>query len=250
MKLRNLILLGVASFAVTAIWKMPASFAYQFLPQDKVKLQGLSGTVWDGKVKQATINNMSLSNIAWTVNVIETLSRFSLISDVSITDADVTANGLLGISPSQTITLDNTQVETTGAFITKLQKMVKLSGDISSHIRHLSVSKGELPVLDANILLKQGALIAPMRIAAVGDYSIVVEPTDNGLNAKISSNEAPLQLSGDATIDHKWNYNTNINIKPTKTAGKGLVNVLKLAGKPAKDGSIPIKQKGQLKPFY
>lgn len=250
MKLRNLIILGLVSFSAAALWKMPASFASQFLPEDTVKLQGLTGTVWNGKAKEASFNDISLKNVSWSINLLESFSSFSLKSDIDIVDSDITANGLFGVNSSQTITLENAQVETTGAFIGNFQKMIKLKGDISSNIRSLSLSKGELPKLDANILLKQGTLVAPMNISPAGDYSIAVEPVDNGLKAKISSNEAPLQLGGEANIDDKWNYTTDINIKPTKTAGKGLVNVLKLAGKPAKDGSIPIKQKGQLKPFY
>ncbi len=251
MKLRNLILLGIASFTVTAIWKTPASFAYQYLPHDNVQLQGLSGTIWKGEADELISKKINLHNITWSFNLLKSLSSFSLKTDIEIQDTELTVKGLVGINMAQTISLDHTQVETTGAFISKMQKIAKLNGDIKGNINHFELAKGELPELEATYQWQQGTLIAPIRIQPAGDYAIRISPSDNGLDAKISSNNAPLALSGTAKIDKKWQYTTDIKIKAANASAKGTMNILRMAvGKLEADGSAVIKQKGQLKPFY
>ena len=251
MKLRNLILLGISSFSITAIWQTPASFVYQHVPQDKVQLHGLSGTIWSGEADEMISKKLSLNNISWSVNVLESLMSLSLQTDIKIQDSELSLDGLFGISPTQTISLKNTNFKTTGVFISKLQKMAKLSGDISGNVRYLQLAKGKLPELDANYQWKQGTLAAPIRIQPAGDYAIRVSPNDNGLTAKISSKNAPLALSGTAKINKEWKYNTDITIKPANASAKGTMNILRMAvGKLEADGSAVIKQQGQLKPLY
>ena len=251
MKPRNLILLGVTSFVITAIWNTPASFVYQYIPHNNVQLQGLLGTIWKGEADEVISKNITLNNISWSFNPLESLKSFSLKTDVVIQDSELTANGLVGINIAKTISLNNTQFETTGVLISKVQKIVKISGDIKGNISHFALIKGELPELEATYQWKQGRLIAPIRIQPAGDYTIHITLNDNGLNANISSNDAPLALSGTAQIDKKWQYSTDIKIKPAHASAKGTMNILRLAvGTLETDGSAIIKYKGQLEPFY
>lgn len=251
MKLRNLILLGITSFSATAIWNTPATFAYQYLPLKNIQVNGLTGTIWNGEAKEVITKKLTLNNISWSVDLLKSLTSLALKSKLEIQDPDITFKGLAGFNISQTISLDDAQIETTGAFASKFQKLAKLSGDIKGNIKHFEMAKGELPVLDANYHWKQGELLSPMRIRPAGDYSIIIKPSDKGLTANIGSSNAPLELSGDAKIDTNWKYKTNIKIKAANASGKGTMNIIKMTGiKLEKDGSAIIKQQGQLKAFY
>jgi general secretion pathway protein N len=251
MKLRSLILLGITGFSATALWNLPAAFAYQYMPQKSIQINGLEGTVWNGKAKELVTQHITLNNISWSVDLLESVMSLGIKSNIDIQDPDLTFKGLAGMSINQTISLDNAFFETSGAFASTLQKIAKLNGDIKGNIKYLELAKGELPVLDANFYWKQGELISPIRLKPAGDYSIIIKPSHNGLTANISSNNAPLTLSGDAKIDTNWKYKTNINIKAAMASGKGTMNMIKmLVGKLEKDGSAIIKQHGQFKPFY
>ncbi len=251
MKLRNLILLGIASFSVTAIWNTPATFAFQYLPLKNIQVNGLTGTLWNGEAKEIISKQLTLNNISWSVDLLKSMTSLALKSTLEIQDPDITFKGLAGFNISQTISLDDAQFETTGAFASKFQKLAKLSGDIKGNIKHFEMAKSELPILDANFQWKQGELISPMRIRPAGDYSIIIKPSDKGLTANIGSNNAPLELSGDVKIDKEWKYKTNITIKAANASGKGTMNIIKMSGiKLEKDGSAIIKRQGQLKAFY
>lgn len=251
MKLRHLILLGITSFSVTALWNLPATVAYHYIPHNNLQISGLKGTVWRGEAEEITIQQVTLNTISWSIDLLKSLSSFALKSNVEIQDPDLTFKGLAGINISQTLSLEDAFIETKGTFISKFQKLAKLSGNIKSDIKHLEVAKETLPIVDATLHWKQGKLLSPLLIQPAGDYSITVIPTDKGLTAKISSANAPLALSGNAKINHEWNYTTNITIKAAAASGKGTMNIIKIAtGKLEKDGSAIIKQEGKLKPFY
>ncbi len=251
MKLKSLILLSILSFGIAALWKMPASFAYQYIPQGNIQAQGLSGTIWKGEAKQMSLNKIVLQNISWSVDPLKSLTSLALKSKLQIQDPNLNLNGLVGINMSQTLTLDNMSIEANGAFASKFQKLAKISGDIKANINHLELIKGQLPIMDATIQWQQGELLAPIKIRPAGNYSILITPNDQGLKAKISSHKAPLILSGEANIDKKWKYNTHINIKAATRANRGLMNMLKMVvGKLEPNGSALIKQQGQLKAFY
>ena len=251
MKVSNLILLGIVSFGGAVLWKMPASFAYQYAPHGNLQAQGVSGTIWNGEAKQVTLKKIKLDNVSWTIDPVKSLMSLGLISQIKIQDPDLSMNGRAGINFNQTISLENTQIEASGTFISRLQKLAKIKGAIKANITQLELEKGQLPRLDATLQWKQGELIAPIRVRPAGDYSIIVTPNDNGLNAKISSQQAPLILSGDVNIGNDWKYKTNIKIKAATAANKGIMNMLKMVvGKLERDGSAIIKEQGQLKPFY
>ena len=251
MKLRNLILLGITSFSATAIWNMPATFAYQYLPLKNIQVNQLTGTIWNGKAKEIITKQLTLNNISWSVDLLRSMTSLALKSTLEIQDPDITFKGLAGFNISQTVSLDDAQFQTTGAFASKFQKLAKLSGDIKGTIKQFEMAKGELPVLDANCQWKQGELISPMRIRPAGDYSLTIKPSDKGLTANIGSSNAPLELSGDMKIDKEWKYKTNIKIKAANASGKGTMNIIKMTGiRLEKDGTAIIKQQGQLKAFY
>ncbi|MCK5902754.1 MAG: type II secretion system protein N [Cocleimonas sp.] len=253
MKVRNLILLGISSFTIAAIWKTPASFAYQYLPVKAVQLNGISGTIWNGEIKDLQYKKLNLNNITWSVDPLKSLQSLSLKTHLEIQDPDLTLKGLMGIDIDQTLMMEDTQVETNGAFVSRLQKIAKLTGDFSATINYFSLAKGQLPELDAHYQWKRGKLIAPIRISSAGDYSVVVTSSNKGLNAKISSSAAPLAIKGEANIDKEWVYNAHVNIAPSNDnpSSKGIMNMLRMAtGQLEADGSAVIKQQGKAKPFY
>lgn len=251
MKTRNLILLGVASFAVAALWKTPASFVTNVLPDDQLQATGLSGTIWNGQAQQVTINKTVLQNVSWSVKPLASLLSLSLKSNFTVDDPQIKANGIVGYGLGNTLSLSDTRFDTNGEFISRFIKLAKIKGDLLGQIKAFSLSKGELPEVEAVYQLQQGELIAPMRIQPTGDYKVAVSPQGTGLIANLSSNEAPLELSGNATIDEQWNWQTDIKIKPAAGANPGIMNVLKMAaGKLEADGSAVIRQKGQMTPVY
>jgi general secretion pathway protein N len=251
MKPRKLLLLGITIFSATALWNIPAAFVYQYAPTKMVQVNGISGTVWNGTAEEVVTKKITINNISWSINLLKSLTSLSIKSDIEIEDPDLTFRGLAGVSLSQTFTLEGVQFESNGAFVSKLQKFAKLNGEIKGSIQNFELAKGKLPVLEASYHWKQGELLSPMRIRPAGDYSIIVTPSDKGLIAKLSSNQAPLILSGNASIGTDWKYNTNIKIKAASASSKGIMNLLKLSlGRLEKDGSAIIKHQGQLEPFY
>jgi len=77
-------------------------------------------------------------------------------------------------------------------------------------------------------------------------YRAVIQPVNKDLDINLSSKEAPIELNGIIKLQNNWKFDTNLS---TKSNNAGLMAMMKFAGKPQKDGTILIKQKGDLKPF-
>ena len=79
-----------------------------------------------------------------------------------------------------------------------------------------------------------------------GNYKAIVSPSSGDLDIKLSSNEAPVELDGDIKLIKDWTYTTNIVAKSNEP---GIAAMLNLAGQKQSNGSVLIKNKGDLSPF-
>ncbi len=246
--MKKIIFIGILSFLLAAIWQLPLSFAKPYAEKmiDGLKLEEVSGTIWNGKSQRLTANNIYLGKANWKVDPIKSLKSFSLKSTFSIKSDDITASGFAGLTPTKQLILDDTTFQISANYLNKLQKQAVLAGDISGKLKHAVLDELNLPEIDGNIDWKEASVTSPLLKLPAGDYHSVITPNDAGLKILLSSTDAPAELNGEITLNKEWIYQTDINIKAKE---KGLAAMLGLVGKKLSDGSVQVKKKGDLKPF-
>jgi len=245
--MKKIIFLGIISFLLAAIWQLPLSFAKPYVEQNikNLKLDGVSGTIWQGEAQNLNIQDTNLGKVKWRVQPLQSLLSLSLKSSFNIKSPDLSANGVAALTPAKNIILNDTLFDLDSNYINKLQANVQLSGDINGSIKYAEIEQQKVPHIDAVINWKGGALQKPI-ILEPGDYHAVVKPESDNLNIKLTSSEAPIELNGDIVVNKEWLFETNISTKAKKPSVRAMLN---LAGKPQKDGTTLIKHKGDLKPF-
>ena len=245
--MKKIIFIGLLSFLAAALWQLPLSFANPYIAKyvNGVKLQDVSGTVWNGEAKHLIANNIDFEKVKWTVKPLQSLTSLSLKFDFDIKGQDLNANGLAGITPSRTLILDKTQFELNASYLNKRQRFAKLSGDIKGNIKHAELHQKDLPIVNGIIDWKEAALNSPIKLTQ-GDYHAIITPESGDMNIKISSSDAPVELSGEIKLNKEWIYNTDLKLKSDDPSINSMIGLL---GKKHSDGSINIKQKGDLKPF-
>ncbi len=245
--MKKIIFIGLLSFLAAALWQLPLSFAKPYAEKyvQGVKLQGVSGTVWNGEAQNLTANNMEFGKVNWSVKPLQSLTSFSLKFDFDVKGQDLTANGLAGITPSKTLILDKTTFDINASYLNKKQRYAKLSGDIKGTIKHAEINQKDLPIINGIVDWKEASLKSPIRLAQ-GDYHAVITPEDNGMNINLSSSDAPVELRGVIKLNKEWLYDTDLDIKSTDP---GLHSMIGMLGKKQPNGMFKIKQKGDLKPF-
>ncbi len=245
--MKKIIFLGLISFLLAALWLLPLSFAKPYAEKyvNGLQLENVSGTVWNGKVGNFTIANTNLEKVDWKVKPLESLTSLSLKVAFTINSTDLTANGLAGLTPSQTLILDDTQFDLNAKYINTLQKNAKVSGDIKGNISHVEIDQQNLPLVNAVIDWKEAAVNSPIKLAQ-GDYKAIITPESGNLAIKLTSSDAPMELDGKITLNKEWLYDADVNLK---SSDPGLDGMLGLLGKKQADGKVNVKKKGDLKPF-
>ena len=245
--MKKIIFIGLLSFLLAAIWQLPLSFAKPYAEKlvKGLKMEGVSGTIWNGKADRFTIKKTYLGQVSWKVKPIKSITSLSLKLTFDISGASLTATGLAGITPNQKLILDNTKFDLNATYLNKLQKYAKLAGEIKGDIQHAELDQKNIPMIKGIIDWKNGAMSSPMKLAP-GDYKAIISPDSGDLLIKLSSFEAPAELNGKIKLNKEWIYNTDLNLK---SSDKSITPMLGLLGKKQANGSIQIKNIGDLKPL-
>ena len=248
--MKKIIFLGLLAFLFAALWYLPLSIIKPYAEQSikGLKLNGASGTAWNGEVKQLIVNNANFENITWKVKPLKSLASFSLKFDFDVKGHELTANGLASITLGKTVIIEDTKFELDAALINKQQKRARLSGEMKGSIKHAVLNKQDLPLIDGLVDWNNAAVSSPLiKLAQQGNYHAIITPGDSSdLNIQLRSSDAPMELSGKITLNKEWLYNTNLNIK---TNDANLAAIIGMVGKKQANGMINIKKKGDLKPF-
>jgi general secretion pathway protein N len=245
--MKKIIFLGLLAFLAAALWQLPLSYAKPYAEKyvRGLKLNDVSGTVWNGEAKQLTANNTNFEKVKWNVKPLKSLTSLSLKFDFDVNGRDLKATGLAGITPSKNLVLDNTTFSLNASYLNKQQRFAKLTGDIKGTIKHATLNQRDLPMIDGVIDWKEAAVSSPIKLAQ-GDYHAVITPDADKLNIQLTSSDAPVELGGKITLNKEWIYNTDLNIKAIDA---NLAPMMGLLGKPQANGAVNVKRKGDLKPF-
>ncbi|MEB8432383.1 type II secretion system protein N [Cocleimonas sp. KMM 6892] len=245
--MKKIIFFGLIAFLLAAVWQLPLSIAQPYLEKTVkgLSLGPTSGTIWNGEAKEFTLNNNSLGEVNWKIQLLKSLTSFKLKSYFKVQGKDINAEGIAGIGTNKQLSFDDTTFDINSDYINKLQKNAKLSGNITGDISHATLSEKEVPQIKGIIDWKDGALSSPIKLGP-GNYKAIVSPLSGDLDIKLSSNEAPIDLSGDIKLIKDWTYSTNISAKSSEP---GIAAMLNLAGKKQANGSVTIVNKGDLSPF-
>jgi len=246
--MKRIIILGIVIFLLAVLLKTPARLISSQLPKNSpVTLHGVTGSLWKGDAQQLLVNGVNLGTINWTVSALGLLTGGAK-GDFTVKGKEFTASGQYKASVSKTLTLNDAQFTTTGRFINQFQKYGTLNGDFRGSIDYLEMAITEPlnpPVLSALINWEQGGLTSPIKLVE-GNYQIKIESESEGeLVAKITANDAPVDIKGNIVLDDKWQYQTDLKLKTTPK-GQNLQGMMSMIGRVQPDGYFHIKEKGKL----
>ena len=246
--MKKIIFLGLLSFSLAALWLLPLSFVKPYAEKHikGLKMEDVSGTIWNGESGKFTINNESLGHVRWKVKPLESLTALSLKSSFNIDDSVFKAHGIATITPQKKLLLDNTYFELNASYFNKLQKQATLKGNITGNIKHAVLIEKTLPEIKGTVDWKEASVTSPLVKLDTGDYRAVISPDSGDMKILLSSSDAPAEIRGKIKLNKEWIYETDLSIK---TNNNGLGAMLELLGKKQTNGSVLVKNKGDLKPF-
>lgn len=248
MKKKHYILIAVVAYFFLLIATIPAKPVIdQINTHTSLNIQGVSGTLWQGKAYLVTVNNdTTLKNSSWSVSSWKLLIG-QLAADVEthLLGNDIKSEIGATLLGSYFINQLNARIDAKDVAQLAAIPLAQLSGPMSIDIEHASWSKGELPsatgVIDWN-----NAEVTVADTVSLGKVTITMIEADQ-LYADIKNQGGDISIAGNARLEPEANYAVDITLTPTAATNNNIKQSLVMFAKQQPGGIYLFKNSGSLK---
>jgi len=203
MRTFKLILLGLVTFAITALWLTPAAFVAPYIERaaPNVKITNASGTIWNGEATSVQANNFDLGAVDWKLRPLKSLLSLSLVTDLTVEGNELNASGNVAYGLDQSIKLNTVKFDADAGMIKRFQPKSEdnaLVAEISSVDSPLSL-EGKASINNAwqyqsDIIAKASPGLNPMIMNLLRPVAGNNPGPDGSLRINRKGQIAPLQL--------------------------------------------------------
>ncbi|MGB1310916.1 MAG: type II secretion system protein N [Leucothrix sp.] len=251
MRTFKLILLGLITFLITAIWLTPAAFVAPYIERfaPNVQINHASGTIWNGQAGSVRVNQFDLGRVNWKAHPFKSLFSLAVVTDFEVNGRELNATGNAAYGHDRSIQLSTVQFDAEASIVKRFQPQVGLTGNLQGLIDDAQIKPGGFPSINGLVNLVQLGIVFPS--VAPGNYRADISSENDTLIANISSADSPLSLSGKASINSAWQYESDLIAKANAGLNPMVMNLLRpVAGNnPNPDGSLRINRKGKIAPI-
>ncbi len=247
MKKRHYLLTAVIAYFVFLIATIPAKPVIDLVNGNSpVTIQGVSGTLWNGKAYIVSFENIQLKKTEWSFNLWK-LFIGSIAIDINsrFSGNDIAAQ--LGTSFTGRYFINDLSAKISAQAMTEIANIpiAQLDGMISLNIEHAQWKQGELPLATGEIKWTAAA-ITVAETASLGNISILLNETDELLTAEISNQGGDIKVTGSAGLVPEADYIVDIKLLPTATANNNIKQSLGMFTQKQANGEYTLKKTGSL----
>ncbi len=249
MKKRVYIFTAVASYLILLIATIPASLITKTVNNSGiVTIQGISGSLWNGKAYTILINNnFELKNTRWSFSLWRILTgKIAIDINGQYLENDISAE--IGTSFLGRYFIKNLQAKIPAQKVMQLVNipLVQISGLINFNIDHAQWKQGELP-LATGVINWNNAQVTVADTVPLGNVSITLRESEQQLlNAEIKNQGGDIKINGMAELVPEADYTINIKLLPTASASDNIKQSLGLIAKKQNNGEYLLNYSGPL----
>ncbi|MBD1576005.1 type II secretion system protein N [Vibrio sp. S11_S32] len=247
-------------FLVVFIWSViahiPASWVYNQLaipanviPRN-VKLQGVSGTIWEGSVQQLEVERQQFGSLYWDFEPSHLLMakvqfkvRFGQNSELKLAgkgDVGVGFSGAYANNFVASVPIDKLVQQL------KLQVPVDLSGRLELSLRHFNYAQPWCESGDGNLVWTQGQIDSPIGSITPGPVIANLSCKQQVVDAKGKQNSEQVSSQFSINLNKKSQYKLTAWFKPGAKFPESMGKQLRWLGKPNGEGQYPFTFSGKL----
>lgn len=247
MTLRRLLLLVAAGFVAGLVATAPARLIAVFLPGN-VYLDGLSGTLWSGSVRQLVVNNTAAGELEWDVRPFKLLTgRLGLAFTSKLPDGSVSGNAAIGLGGS--IYLDSVKGSMPLGYVATDFPPGMLDGRISL-IFEEAVFENEWPTLLKGVLAVGNLVQNIPKPTPLGTFSVTFDGEqgeDGSVKGVIATRSGDLQVDGLLTLNNDRSFAMDSMVRANTQTPDDLKAMLPLIGEQKPDGGYNLRYTGKLR---
>lgn len=246
MRIFGLFLLGLLAFAVTAIWKFPAAGVLPHVNTAPIKLNGVSGTVWNGTAQSvvAPAPAVPVTNVNWKARP-STLLSGSAGAMVNFEVIGGKGEGLVSrnLAGNMFVTDGNFRVPASRLEQFLPLPVAEFGGIVLADITKVEIENNLLKSSDGTVTWRDAEVKNTVKL---GQVVFDIEPQGEQHIGKLSNTDGQLDIRGEVLLDQAGNYKADIHIKPTAETPPQVNGLLGVVGQPASDGSYRIRNSGNI----
>lgn len=252
MKKRILLLAGIASFLLTSFTQLPAKLVLDHLPASiPLRLQNVTGTLWQGSASHVTWQQLSLRNVQWDLQWGALLGGQLALTWQAQPTAGGSAKGTCSISLSRQIACTDLEIAALPAQAATpyLQRyhIPALRGTFQAQLATLAWQAGTTPHATGQLEWRDaGSSLAPQTF---GNYRIMLTTDDGGTQQATFSSapDAAFAASGTASLQTTGDYQINLDLTPDASVPPPITQGLgMMLGTPQADGRFHLEKQGKL----
>ncbi len=248
MKKRHYLLTAIFSYLILLIATIPARPVTEMISDNSpITIQGVSGTIWQGKAYIVTVNDVQLKKTEWSFKLWKLFTgKLAIELDTFYLDNKVSAE--LGSSFTGRFFVNELSAKIAAQEIANIANipMAQLDGTIHIDIEHAQWKQGELPLASGEIKWTN-ATVTVAETASLGNVSIVLSESEQQLlNAEISNQGGDIKISGHAELVPEKNYTVDIKLIPTASASNNIKQSLGFFAQKQASGEYLLKKSGSL----
>lgn len=231
-------LIAVVVLAAIAIATCPARFAWNFIADraGAIKLDGLSGTIWNGRAATASLFGNALGALDWQLAPMPLLHGAAL-ARLSLHGGEATGSGTVEHASDGTLRVIDAKIEMPANMAAPALDipMLQLLGTLEIDIAQLRV-QGAWPTAAQGEIHWRNAAVAGAAQATLGDLQAQFATAADGSIAGTAHDlGGPLQLKGTFKID-AGGYDVRANLA-ARDGNPQVLEALRFIGQPQGDGT-------------
>ena len=248
MKKRHYILTAVISYVVLLIATIPAKPVIDLVNRNTpANVQGVSGTLWDGRALLISINNINIDRTEWSFKLWKLfLGKVAVDINAQFSDNDIIAE--IGTSFLGRFFINDLYARVDAQQVAELANLplVQLSGIISLDIESAQWKQGELPLANGEISWRDAA-VTVADTASLGNVTILISESDQQLlTAEINNQGGDIKINGTAGLVPEADYTVDIKLLPTATANNNIKQSLGMFAQRQSNGEYTLNKTGSL----
>ncbi|MDO6459329.1 type II secretion system protein N [Granulosicoccaceae sp. 1_MG-2023] len=254
-RLLQYVLTGVIAYILFFALRFPASAVISRVDTQPARLDGVSGSVFNGRIATVTLPNTALptgpdefliENVSWGFAPLRLFSGAGA-ADVAFDAYQGTGEGRVAQRFNGVSEVKDFHYATGARGINVLlDPLAEVAGELSIDIDSLTLREQLLESMTAVIEWRDAALIRPLP-ARLGRVEIQIEPKQAGSHlASIRASGGELIIDGTVTLALNGDFNTDLTIRPAPEASRELTDMLRAMARPASDGSFRVRRSGNM----
>lgn len=231
---KRLINIGLFVGIVGLVTLFPARVAYQWFAPPQLIMSGISGTVWNGRAREATLDDFYLRELNWRFRPLQLFTaKLGFSVETRSIAGFVNGDFALGFGSVHASKLQATLP------LEALQSAIALPGirgSVSADIDRLQMQDG-IPVAADGSLEITGLTLPFVQRDPIGGFKAELFTTDTGVSASIEDTAAVIDLAGSVHLSKEGDYELMAQIGVVDSTPPQLREQLRFVG--------PVNDRGQ-----